>query len=315
MIYKLSLPLIILQVMLSSIQADSQPVAKPFINSHFIMADSVLIHYRTWNDKMEHPRGKVLLIHGFAGSTFCFRNQYDTLEKSGYRVIAVDLPGVGYSDRSPHINQSNSNRAKIIWALLESIDQGDLTEWNIVGHSMGGGTAEAVACAQPKRIKTLIIIDGMLFNKTNDLMSTAYSMTNNKTVKRFMESYTKKKLTTYKKMSHLLKSAYGRKPDSTEVEGYLKPLSLPGTVDAVMNMFYNSKEIQHLHSDSLKNKPVLGIWGSGDKWIPTRMLALYKQYIPSMKIHTIKKARHMPMETHPVEFNRVFIGYLNEHNH
>ena len=53
------------------ISAQEQPA--PYPNSHFIVIDSVRIHYRSWNEDPAHARGNVLLIHGFCGSTFCYR--------------------------------------------------------------------------------------------------------------------------------------------------------------------------------------------------------------------------------------------------
>ena len=95
---------------------------KPFENSRFEIIDSVSIHYRVWNDTLRNPRGKIILIHGFCGSTFCWRYNFDALVAAHYKVVAIDLPGFGYSQRSPSLNQSQSNRARLLWGLLEKIE-------------------------------------------------------------------------------------------------------------------------------------------------------------------------------------------------
>ena len=101
-------------IYLSISNVSAQIPAKPFDNSRFFSIDSIRIHCRIWNENLVHPRGKVLLVHGFVGSTFSWRENIDTLVKSGYYVVAVDLPGFGYSDRSLKVNQSQSNKARIV---------------------------------------------------------------------------------------------------------------------------------------------------------------------------------------------------------
>ncbi len=57
----------------------AQTEEKPYVNSHFIRVDTILLHYRDWNGNLAHPKGKVLLIHGFIGSTYCWRMNVEAL--------------------------------------------------------------------------------------------------------------------------------------------------------------------------------------------------------------------------------------------
>jgi 2-hydroxy-6-oxonona-2,4-dienedioate hydrolase len=92
-----------------------QDTLKPYNNSSFLTVDSVRFHYRVWNGDVKQPAGKVFLVHGFCGSTYAWRNNIDTLVSLNYKVVAVDLPGFGYSERNVMINQSQSNRARLLW--------------------------------------------------------------------------------------------------------------------------------------------------------------------------------------------------------
>lgn len=288
--------------------------AKPWPNSRFITIDSIRIHYRTWNDTLSRPRGKVLLIHGFCGSTFCWRHNHDALAAAGYRVVAIDLPGFGYSGRSDTLNQSQSNRARMIWEALDRIDGRDTSGWNIVGHSMGGGTAEAVALTRPGRTKSLAIANGMIFLKNDNINITVVGLVNHPVYRKLLLSYAENHYLTYNNFRRELKSTYGFLPDTSVVNGYWAPLQVEGTAGTVVNLIGNSREIAPLDAKGLSRLPVLLIWGKKDRTIRLSTARKLKRAVPSVELSVIPHARHMPMETHPEEFNRLLLEFLGREN-
>ncbi len=287
---------------------------KPFENSHFAVIDSVSVHYRVWNAGLQHPRGKVLLIHGFCGSSFCWRNNYDALVAANYKVIAIDLPGFGYSGRNDKLNQSQSNRGRMIWELLDNIDGNDTTGWNIVGHSMGGGTAEAVALMNPARTRSLTIVDGMIFITNNNVNVTIVGLVNHPWYKKLLLSYTENNYLSFNKFRRELKGTYGFLPDTLTVNGYWEPLQIDGTAGTVVNLLANSREIQELNASGLSQFPVLVIWGKKDKTIRLKNGKKLKRKVPSVELKVIPDAYHMPMETHPEEFNGMLVEFLDRNN-
>jgi 2-hydroxy-6-oxonona-2,4-dienedioate hydrolase len=293
---------------------NAQDLAKPFTNSHFITVDSVNFHYRIWNDTIKNPKGKVVFIHGFMGSTFSWRENYDTLEKSNYKIIAVDLPGFGYSDRSLKVNQSQSNRARLLWDLLAELDQGDTVKWNLVGHSMGGGTAEAMALLRSERTKSLTIVDGMVFLKNENVQGAFVTASKNKQYNKVVSVLVEKNVLTYSRVESLFKTNYGYTPDSTIVMGYLTPLLIDGTAESVLSVFSNSKEIINLDIGELEKLPVLVIWGEEDRTIKLKRGKRFVKKVPSAELKIIPGSRHDPMETNPKEFNGHLIMFLNMNN-
>lgn len=284
--------------------------SKPYENSHFLTVDSVLFHYRVWNDTLTRPRGKVILVHGFCGSSFSWRKNIEPLVRAGFRVITVDLPSFGYSGRYPELNQSNSNRARLVWMLLKEIDGADTAGWNVVGHSMGGGVAEAMAILEPARTRSLVIVDGMVFIKSSNLTNTASAAGRNKYVNHFMVDIAKKNVITYKRIDRLLKSAYGRAPDSTEVLGYLTPLLTEGTAEAAFGVWTHSHEIVKMDIGTLPRMPVLIIWIRKDPWIGKGKGERFHEAIPLSELKIIPGRGHIPMETHTEDFNKYLVEFL-----
>lgn len=288
--------------------------ARPFPESRFITIDSVSFHYRCWNDLLSVPKGKVLLIHGFVGSTYCWRENIDTLAGQGYYVVAVDLPGAGFSDRSLAINQSQSNRARILWDFLSAIDKSESSRWNIVGHSMGGGTAEALALMKPQRIQSLTIVDGMVFKKNKSVTGSFVVLTQIKETNKILVDLTKKRVIDFERMQKLLKGLYGYFPDSSIVEGYLRPLQIEGSAECMLNVFANAKEIQPLNINSLGKTPILVVWGKKDRTIRLFSAKQVIRSFPPLEMKIIPGAQHSPMETHPGIFNRYLVEFLNKNN-
>jgi pimeloyl-ACP methyl ester carboxylesterase len=287
---------------------------KPYENSHFLKIDSATFHYRIYNERIKNQKGKVLLVHGFCGSTFCWRKNIDTLVNAGYLVVAIDLPGFGYSDRNLHVNQSNSGRAHLIWALLAKIDQDDKRKWNIVGHSMGGGAVEAMALMNPDRVQTVILVDGMVFIRNQNMEGAFITMSKMKGYNQILVTLAKQNIISYNSMERMMKKVYGRPLDSTEMKGYMDPLRIKGSAASVINIYANAHEIRHLHADGLLDLPVLVIWGKNDRTIYLRSAKKLKRNVPTIDLKIIPAAHHAPMETHPRQFNELLLNFLNAHN-
>jgi pimeloyl-ACP methyl ester carboxylesterase len=96
----------------------------------------------------------VVLVHGLAGSTFSWRSVLPELAKE-FRVVAVDLPGFGLSDRRRGIGYGHERQAERLAALLELLG---IERAAFVGHSMGGAIVERLAARRPERVERLVLV-------------------------------------------------------------------------------------------------------------------------------------------------------------
>ena len=95
----------------------------------------------------------VFLIHGFGESLFTWRAVVDPLAIR-HRVVAVDLPGFGGSTK-PDASYALGPMTDRLSDFLDRWTAGPVV---IVGHSMGGELAAALALARPDRIKAVVLI-------------------------------------------------------------------------------------------------------------------------------------------------------------
>ncbi|KAL8736692.1 MAG: hypothetical protein Q9166_000058 [cf. Caloplaca sp. 2 TL-2023] len=113
----------------------------------------VRIHYVEAKPPDTH-KGIILLIHGFPESSYQFRHVMGPLSSAGYRVIAPDYRGAGYSSR-PTTGYTKKVLATDLHALLIK-NLGISEPVHVVGHDIGGMIAHAYATLYPADVASLI---------------------------------------------------------------------------------------------------------------------------------------------------------------
>lgn len=99
--------------------------------------------------------GTLVLVHGLASNLGFWRYNIPALAER-YRVIAVDLPGYGRSDKSGDYPYTLSFFAQAIVDLIEELELDDVT---LVGQSMGGQIAMVTALQHPDAVDRLVLVD------------------------------------------------------------------------------------------------------------------------------------------------------------
>ncbi|MBC9930249.1 alpha/beta hydrolase [Chitinophaga qingshengii] len=98
---------------------------------------------------------KILLLHGWGGSPFHFRQLIHTLVHQGYEVIAYDAPAHGESD---------GKRTNLVqWAhVLEQIIVQTGPLYAIIGHSLGGLNAALTLSRKTVQVPRLVMLSAAL---------------------------------------------------------------------------------------------------------------------------------------------------------
>jgi len=120
--------------------------------SSITLHDGRRLGYADFGDPAGSP---VVFLHGWCGSRLA-RHPDDALATSfGVRVITVDRPGVGLSDRKPR-------RTLLDWpdVLRELLDAMHLQRVGVFGHSAGGPHALACGVRLADRVRALGVVCG-----------------------------------------------------------------------------------------------------------------------------------------------------------
>jgi pimeloyl-ACP methyl ester carboxylesterase len=113
----------------------------------------ISVNYHDYGDPSQPT---LVLIHGLGCSLKYWQCVFDAPEFSGYRIVALDLPGFGMSAKPDTFDYDLHSQADITAELLRILQ---VPTYTVIGHSMGGSIAILLARAHPERIQRLVVIE------------------------------------------------------------------------------------------------------------------------------------------------------------
>jgi pimeloyl-ACP methyl ester carboxylesterase len=116
----------------------------------FINVEGARVHY------VDRGRGPTIVaIHGLTGQMRNFTHSLVDLLCEQFRVIAIDRPGSGYSLRAPGASARLSAQGDLVAKFIGALG---LERPLVVGHSLGGAIALALALDHPECVGGLALI-------------------------------------------------------------------------------------------------------------------------------------------------------------
>ncbi len=106
-----------------------------------------------WTDRGEGE--PLILLHGVIGNRRLWDLNVPELSRR-YRLIVPDLPGFGQNAKRPELSYDVTTQTKRVRAF---INKAGLKGFHLVGHSVGGSIAAAIAYSAPKEVASLTLIE------------------------------------------------------------------------------------------------------------------------------------------------------------
>lgn len=242
----------------------------------------------------------LLLVHGFGASTFSFREQIGPFSER-YRVIALDLPGFGYSDRPAGLDLSQSAQAE---RLREFLERMGIERAVVLGHSMGGDIAMRLAAAHPERVERLIVVAAPppdrpavppVARRLGPLLPVASAV-----------MFGQRRM-----RSGMRRSVYDPACITDEVfEEYLRPSRIRGSTAALGRLIADSARDAPLPPRSIATRTLL-LWGEADPVVPLHVAHRLHAEMPDARLEVIPRAGHLVLEEQPEAANHAILHFLD----
>lgn len=255
-----------------------------------VEVDGVSIHY------VEQGSGPaVLLIHGFGGHTFSFRHTMPALAAAGFRAVALDLKGFGFSERVKGGDYSLSWQARMVLSFMDALG---IERASLVGHSMGGEVAMRVAAGAPERVERLVLAASVSGDRVPTLPPTPL-------LKPFLP------LIVRALGRRLFRRSFydPRRATDDVYEGYRLPGRIRGTMDGLYEILRDVRKDRPVEHRRI-GQPVLILWAERERVLPGWALRRLRERLPQAEVVTIPRAGHLLLEERAAECNAAILRIL-----
>jgi len=250
----------------------------------------------------------LLLIHGWGMHGGMWGGVLEELATK-YRVLAVDLPGHGYSrieDAGLRIQSRNSALDAIVDQLAAQFsDIGPLT---VCGWSLGGQVALRWAMRYPEQVSRLVLVSSTpcfvqregwpcaMAAQTLAAFSEALQQNYLQTLRRFLSLQLRGSEQERELLAVLRSNLLGRgEPDLAALQSGLMILRDCDLRDVLAEV----------------RQPALVIAGERDTLTPLPASQYLAEQLPDARLAAIKGAAHAPFLSHPDEFVEQLVAFLH----
>ena len=235
----------------------------------------------------------VLLLHGFGGDLGNWLFNHQALAEK-HVVYALDLPGHGESSKDVGAGTLDE-LAAVAAAFLETVG---VESAHLVGHSLGGAVALAMASSAPERVRSLSLVSSAgLGREINAAYIEAFVRAANRNALKpcVAQLYAEERLVTRQLVDDLLK--YKRLEG---VDAALRKL--------VDNLFPGGTQGRLFHDVlASSNLPALVVWGAKDRIIP----ASHAAGLPArVKVEVLADRGHMVQMEAAGAVNRLLASFI-----
>ncbi|UAL41636.1 alpha/beta fold hydrolase [Shewanella inventionis] len=243
----------------------------------------------------------VLLIHGLFGNLDNLKNLGSVLIHN-HQVIRVDVPNHGLSE-----HWDDMDYPTLANAMVQLLDQLNLTATHVVGHSMGGKIAMAMALLHPTRVKSLVVAD---------IAPVAYEP-RHQTVFAGLTSLVFDENTSRKSaLTHLVSSGIDegtaqfllKNLQRTE-SGFEWKMNLDGLINAYERIIGWDLPIS---ADVHFNKPTLFIRGGDSNYVTAEHRDEIVRQFPQVTAKTLNGTGHWLHAQKPEMFNRIVAEFIEQ---
>ncbi|WP_406033125.1 alpha/beta fold hydrolase [Nocardioides sp. NBC_00163] len=251
----------------------------------------------------------VVLIHGIGRTLDDWAEQFPRLS-SRCRLIALDLPGCGFSQRAPQPTTLTFLAQAVVDVLNELSEARPV---HLVGNSLGGAVAMQVAVTEPSRVTSLTLVDSAGFGKEVALALRLLA------VPLIGEALTARLPRWFARVSERTLFVDPRLATEARVDHALAVSRQPATGSVMLEIARSLATLSGVsaawRTDLLRaaadlELPTLLVWGDRDRVLPHTHLQSARAAFPKAESELFPGVGHMPQIEVPDAFAERFLDFL-----
>ena len=270
--------------------------------SRFAEVDGVRVHYQEAGRSEAPP---IILIHGFASSNLVWSKVLLELADAGFRVIAPDLLGYGYSEKPRELDYTIGSQAGMIVGLLTKLG---IERAVVVGSSYGGAVAATIVLDNPALMEKLILVGAVTNNApTRYLLMRLFSSPI------IGDILSPLLMGSRRLLRRRMKRVYDRHAwvmDERRVNARHLPLQTRGTHRAIIRTVRRWDAERVSREAHLITLPTLVLWGDNDREVPLADGQRLQEKLPNSRLIVFRECGHLPHEEYPEAFTKVVTEFL-----
>ena len=277
--------------------SDARRAAAP---GHFARLSRGGTHYRWYGDRTEGP--VAVCVHGLTTPSFVWDGVAADMVAHGWRVLAFDLYGRGWSDRPP----GPQDREFFLEQLEEIIRheglKGDIT---LVGYSMGGAIAACYAARNPQMLRRLALIAPAGMGQVPQRLErrcAGWPVLGDWLFRPRFPRRHRRAAELLHRNEGVAREVAAAQAAELDTRGFV-----PAVLSSLRGMLSETLETEHRAIAAAK-LPVLAIWATADALIPLSHMGRLTAWNRDAQQVQVKGASHWLPLTHPREVARALRG-------
>jgi pimeloyl-ACP methyl ester carboxylesterase len=236
----------------------------------------------------------LVLLHGLLDSSAGWA---DLVSRSSHPCIAVDLPGFGHSP-APTRPRLSAYADDVVTALRALT----VRSFTLVGHSLGGGVATAVAERMRKQTRALVLCAPAGFGRIPLAELAALPLLRAVAAESLPHLMTRRLLVRAIYASVVTRGIAPTDELIRRLAGEAARVG-PGVRTALEALAASGQSSHAFHRRTVAyDGPVCALWGGRDALVPTAHISGLRSALPQAKIHVWPGMGHHPQRERPAEF-------------
>ena len=260
----------------------------------FVEVDGAKLHYV---EKGDGP--PIVMIHGLGGNLLHYVGTVAEEIAKTNRVIIIDRPGAGYSERPAGADATTATQAAIIQKALDKLG---IKQPLIVGHSLGGAISLSHAVLHPGKARGYVLI-APLTRVPEEIPPMFKGLNVSSPVMQHLIAWTIGVPMGIKYGPVIVTAVFAPQaptPDFPTASGGLLGLRPKAIITNMKDFTASTVTIRDLHTQYGDIKaPVLCLYGVADRVLKAHHHLAVLETIPGIEVETIDHAGHMLMHNEP----------------